>query len=474
MASPKEVLNRLKPVLDEYLEEKAAIEKQIAQQGTIPRYFCERCHHLSILEVQKLSEEQKRGVGDLVGWMEHNDIRYFRSDGKSIRFSSSMEKVEGIKGSTLILVTPATEPSQYDYAIPISKLQKKTFFPILNNEFHRMGACGHLDRASLKSGLPVLLLTTSRYLSTPLSVDEILKKPKETTLRLLCSECFERIESVGCEEGITRRTSFAFTYLCPVKHMLLQTLLRKHMISFAAPSLEHWYKSTTIYLDELQVLVTDEKKIESEVEKLKPKCILAFGTQKDLFSHIRLGADVIIFDDSVEATQRYFVFDKDKKVDDSPEHIVKAVVDKLDTYAEEIRGKEHDRLVEAFQRIGRDLGFVAQQELGVKGTRVDAAWLDRQGVVQVAIEVETSSAWKKDLVSTWETQPKLAIILIHDKTDRGIKDVIQYGLVRTMPHGLLFINYALKRAYLIDNQEILRCYDLEKKTEMAKTEVIEF
>ena len=35
------------------------------------------------------------------------------------------------------------------------------------------------------------------------------------------------------------------------------------------------------------------------LEKLKPKCILAFGTRKDLFNYTRLG---IIFDDSLKAT----------------------------------------------------------------------------------------------------------------------------------------------------------------------------
>jgi hypothetical protein len=474
LSTPKELLETLKPVLDEYLVQKVAVEKQITQQGMIPRHFCKRCARRSILEVQKLLEEHNKAVPDLVHWIDRNDIRYLNSDGKSVRFSSSMEEVEGVKGSSLLLVGSTSEPSRYDYAIPTSRLKKKPFAPILRNEFHSLETCGHLDRDSLQNSRVALLTMSSRYLSLHERVHEVLKKPREKELRLLCSECYGRIESTGCEDGITKRGGFVFSYTCPMKQVLLQDLLAKNKIAFTAPKLEHWYnRSTTMYLGDLEVLVTDEKNVDDHVEKLDPKCILAFGTQKSLFSYIRLGINVIIFDDSVEATQRYFLFDRDKRVDHSIENIVKAVVNKLDIYAGKMRGKEHDRLVGAFQKIGRDLGFVTQQELGVKGTLLDAAWLDRQGVVHVAIEVETSSSWKKDIVSTWEAQPKLSIILVHDKTDRGIKNLTQYALLLVMPHKLLLVNYALKRAYLVEKQEVLKCYDLEKKAEIAETDVLE-
>jgi hypothetical protein len=142
---------------------------------------------------------------------------------------------------------------------------------------------------------------------------------------------------------------------------------------------------------------------------------------------------------------------------------------KLDNYSQEIRGKEHDRLVEALERIGHDLGFIPQKELPHKGSRVDLVWLDRDGNVFAAIEVETSSQWKKDIISTWETEPKLAIIISHYKSDKGIKDITQYVLLENMPHKLLFINNTNKKAYLIDRQNIVRYYDIEKKKEIKTT-----
>ena len=167
-----------------------------------------------------------------------------------------------------------------------------------------------------------------------------------------------------------------------------------------------------------------------------------------------------------------FLFDKDKKVEESIDNIVQAIVEKIERYSDEIRGKEHDRLVAAFQRLGQELGFVVQPELQEKGTRVDLVWLDRSANVHAAIEVETSAQWKKDIVTTWEASPKLAVILTHYKTDKGIDDVIQYKLLESMPHKLLMINYLLKKAYLIEGQQIVKYYDMTKPKK-AETQISE-
>ena len=103
---------------------------------------------------------------------------------------------------------------------------------------------------------------------------------------------------------------------------------------------------------------------------------------------------------------------------------------------------------------------------------MDLVWLDRNGVIFSALEVETSSTWKKDVVTTWEMEPKLAVILTHQKTEKPIKDIIQYTLLKEMPHKLLFINNISKKAYLVERQNILKYYDIEKKDEI-EPEVVE-
>ena len=67
----------------------------------------------------------------------------------------------------------------------------------------------------------------------------------------------------------------------------------------------------------------------------------------------------------------------------------------------------------------------------------------------------------------------MAVILSHSKSEKGIKDIIQYTLLKDMPHKLLFINNTSKKAYLIGDKNVLKYYDIEKKEEI-EPEVHEF
>ena len=110
--------------------------------------------------------------------------------------------------------------------------------------------------------------------------------------------------------------------------------------------------------------------------------------------------------------------------------------------------------------------FTPQTEVAQKGARVDLVWLGDKGKVEVAIEVETSAQWKKDVVTTWESFPILAIVLAHYKTEKAIEDLVQYGLLQQMPHKLLFIGYIQKKAYLIVKGVILKSYDLKSAVQV--------
>ena len=89
------------------------------------------------------------------------------------------------------------------------------------------------------------------------------------------------------------------------------------------------------------------------------------------------------------------------------------------------------------------------------------------------MEVETASQWKKDVLTTWESEPKFAVILEHSKSEKGIKDITQYSLLKYMPHKLLFINNITKKAYLVEKQNVLKFYDIEKREEI-ESEVFEY
>ena len=346
--------------------------------------------------------------------------------------------------------------------------------------FETIRICNHLDPEAVKDSYAVLLTLSARYVRYVYepgltSVEQLwTKETGKKELRLLCPECSSRIETIGCEDSI-RREGFVYRHsFCPVRRVTFEQLLQKHNIRFVAQQTDRrslFQQGLNHRLPDLHTIVTDSSRdLENLVQIAQPMCILTFGTKRDMVRCLGLGTHVIMVDEGDSG--QIFLFDKDKKVEESIDNIVQAIVEKIERYSDEIRGKEHDRLVAAFQRLGQELGFVVQPELQEKGTRVDLVWLDRSANVHAAIEVETSAQWKKDIVTTWEASPKLAVILTHYKTDKGIDDVIQYKLLESMPHKLLMINYLLKKAYLIEGQQIVKYYDMTKPKK-AETQISE-
>lgn len=329
----------------------------------------------------------------------------------------------------------------------------------------------------MKKSLPVVLVKTSdRHLyfigesSRPL--DEIVRKGRKaiSKLRLLCEDCYNRIDKIGCENAILRKGFVYDPFRCDFEGIIFKNLLKKYDIRFDAIESEVYRNEFEYFLPDMSALITKRTiELKDIAEKLKPEIILGFGEQQDIVNFLEYNSNIIIFDDSEEAQQRFFLFDKSKKVEDSIEKVILRIVSKLNEYAEQIRGKEHDRLIESLFKIGQDLGFIPQKELPQKGTRVDLVWLNREGKIFAAIEVETSAQWKKDIVSTWETEPKLAIVVSYYKSEKGIKDSLQYVLLENMPHKLFFINNFTKKAYLIERNSILKYYDLAEKKEIKRT-----
>jgi hypothetical protein len=466
-----DIVNALWPVVQEYLKERAQLEERIIREGKTPSFLCDNCARKSIIEVKKLAVP-KQQIASLLEWMRANDVRELSSDGEIISFRSTKKSVENVEGTMSLLsisgvLGASAQEALYEYRLSASKLKKAKCYDIVALPFEAIRICNHLDAKTVKDSHAVLFTLSARYMYEPglTSVEQLwTKEAGKKELRLLCTECSSRIETIGCEDSI-RREGFVYKYIfCPVRRTTFEQLLQKHNIRFVAQQTDRRYlfqQGLNHYLPDLRTVVTDSfRDLENLVQIAQPVCVLTFGTKRDLVRCLSLGAHVIMVDESDSG--QIFLFDKDKKVEESIDNIVQAIVDKIERYSDEIRGKEHNRLVAAFQRLGQELGFIVQPELEEKGTRVDLVWLDRGGNVHTAIEVETSAQWKKDIVTTWEAAPKLAVILTHYKTDKGIDDVIQYKLLENMPHKLLMINYLLKKAYLIEGQQIVKYYDMTK------------
>jgi hypothetical protein len=464
-----DIVNTLWPVLQEYQKERTRLEEQITREGKVPSFLCDNCERKSLIEVKKLGV-QKQQVGKLLEWMQTNDVRELESDGEVLSFKSTKKSIEKVEGTMSLLsiggvLGPTTREPIYEFRLSASKLKKRGCYDIVALQFETIRVCNHLDPEAVKEASAVLLSLSARlgYEPSLPSVEQLwTKEQTRKELRLLCPECSSRIDAVGCEDSV-RRDGFVYkSSFCPVRRITFEQLLKKHNIRFVAQQTDRRYplqQGLNHYLPELHTIVTESSRdLENLAQILQPTCVLTFGTKADLVRCLGLGTHVIMVDESDSG--QIFVFDKDKKVEESIDKIVQAIVEKIEPYSSEVRGKEHDRLVAAFQRLGQELGFIVQPELQEKGIRVDLVWLDRSGNVHTAIEVETSAQWKKDIVTTWEASPKLAVILTHYKTDKGITDAIQYKLLENMPHKLLIINYLLKKAYLIEGQQIVKYHDM--------------
>jgi len=460
------IASKLEPLLEEYATKLREVEERIKRQGTISQEICAKCSDRDISEVIKFDESAGKSVASFLAWIKENEIRDLTSNGEVLAFTSTRKKVEGLEGSVPLLemesaLQATAEKVSYDYRISVAKLKKKPFAMFLDHAFSSVETCPHVLDIAGENYL-ALVQKNQRTIHTH-TVQKLWEKPELISrYKVLCRECYERINLIGCEERI-RRHGFVFVHGCPISKITFQTLLEKHGIKCITGEEREYFGDNqfVFFLPELNVLAYDSHGGPSEtIEALKPDTLLVFAKRAELPRFIRFAANVILFDLTAEKNA-LTVYDKNTRVERSEERIIEKIMSNLDRYSSEVRGKEHDKIIAAFKKIGEELGFITQAEMSQKGARVDVVWYNRDGKVEIAVEVETSAQWKKDIVTTWETDPKLAVVLTHYKTDKATEDIVQYNLLKYMPHRLLFISYHQKKAYLIEKGDIIKSYDVK-------------
>lgn len=489
--SVRSVFDDIKPILDEYISQKNTLQKQIMLEGTLPQEIISACPTHNILSVRKFDGNIISSRAEFLQWIKENTITYIESNKNEIFFKSEKDKVENKKGRDPLehFVVPEHNSLKerviyYEFRFPLSDLNKKSFYPILSqSEFYGFSTCTHLKDLEQDVFPAVVTRKNERrfyydvHNGSSLNIHE---RENIVELELLCDDCYKRIDKLCCKDAITQHGigySESNLHHPTFDQILLKEILKKKGLEFN--EIEHelgtFRRFLEFYLPHRKALLTHQhKELDKTIEKLKPETIIISGKKEDIIEFLQYDANLVIFDDDEKAAQRYYLFDKSKEVETDIEKCCLHIIENLEKYSDEIRGKEADKLIEALVRIGREIGFITEREFGNKGNRLDAVWLDRNGSVFCALEVETSSTWKKDIVTTWETEPKLAVIVSHYKTEKGIKDILQYVLLKNMPHKLLFINNESKKGYLIEKQSVLRYYDLVKKREISETEVFEY
>jgi len=256
-----------------------------------------------------------------------------------------------------------------------------------------------------------------------------------THLYFCCGRCCADIQENACRFGPEVRSRY-----CQWRLALLMKLLQDAGMSY---SLGEWYRKD-VFLNKARVLISVETPYGSQQR-----------TDSKVVEYLKRGVDLIVIDEG-----RIVEFRHDREIVSDLNAVVGRIVTSLQTYERMEQGSDHERYVKALARIGSDCGFVPVTERRVKGSIVDCVWLDAEGDVFAAIEVETSGSFKKDIVSTWETGPELAVICIARKTDSPIHALAGYELLKVIPHTLLVVNTATENAYLFDKQEVVGQYQL--------------
>jgi len=489
MVELKKILNTLTPLFQEYQRQRSDLDKYIIKHGTVPLSICNICPRKTIQKIEKFNDNSHQLSSNLLKWMRRKDVKKLSSDGQNISFQSTKKSVEKVKGTMCFSYLGIIRSEKlYEYKLPLSKLKDKDFFPLLVSPFQSITFCSHLNENNIMDQaypVNITILNKGDEMGR-LNISEIYPRRVEelwtekssilNKLKLLCEECYSRIDEMGCEKSIIKR-GLVYDHHCPLKEIIFKKLLDKYDIAFEKQEFKEYVPYTELfeyYLPELNTIVirgySDYSNIKNLVQMVMPDCLLIFGEKHVLLNYLDIGTNILIMDEN--GVGQIFVFEKDRKIETSIDKIIEVIMQKLEEYSDKERGKEHDKLINAFKRIGKEFGFIVQPELVKRGTRVDLVWLDRNGKIFVAIEVETTAQWRKDIISTWETEPELAIILTHYKTDKCIYDLIDYSLLKNMKHYLLMINYPLKKGYLLKGDEIVKTYKIGEN-QMQKFELTE-
>lgn len=448
-------LQLIQPVLMRFLKEKKEIEDSAKRDGKIPEELCRLCSDSSRLvktTIHPLRDDEVASLSPFLKWMEENKITSVKGS-----IYSGMGKVEVEAKEPIGKRKPTTlEKGNCHYSYPLSELKKRPFYSGLIGKFDGVQSCPHFDPSNPRI---VRLFQQDKNL---LGEERV-----SNHLFFCCSECAQQKESFACDTGVVKQ-GFIYSVRCDLNGLVLEKILREEGVEYEKgekPKQEAVlffpHETPMFFLKKHEILIKLSgfpKLDETIVSVLKPKLIVYSGKKATVVELLTFNTDVLILSE-----EGFYVYDHSKSVEESLDAMINHIVEKLEEYAEKARGNDHDRLIMAFEKIGQDLGYVPQREHGKSGLRVDCVWYDRQGKIKVAIEVETAGGWKKDILSTWELEPQLSVIATFQKTDSVPQSLLDFSLMKSIPHKLLYLNMTTKNAYLFEKQEIVKKYFLKKE-----------
>jgi len=123
----------------------------------------------------------------------------------------------------------------------------------------------------------------------------------------------------------------------------------------------------------------------------------------------------------------------------------------------------HRALIKALSMMARELGYYPLREYAMSYIRVDCVWLSPSGEVFAAFEVETSGDIKKDIVSIWQTQPKLGIILGQMRSESVLLKYCQSEAIKNAPFPMMLVAMDMCELIVVEKGVVLFRLPLAKE-----------
>jgi len=458
---------QLTDLLKTYLTEEDELREQIIQQGEIPEEITDRSYCSALKYIKDLSDSRRDLVEAFLDWA--NEVGL---DSEGFRFEHNLEPDDKPK------VYVRTGEKRHGNPVVREQILNDAdvveFFQTLVPQRNAISTCKHHSLDDNKD----LLLQNSRLLvkerlTGGASRKEIVgsqseeqaspRYRREEHLTFACEECVAEENRTKCDclsfDGVVYNDRS-----CRWRIGLFKKIAEECEIEVQPTGNRQSHQTSfRFFLPELDAVVSNSQiRNEEYLQKLDPGVVVVYGQKDTLLDMVVFGIDVLVI--SPEDNSFYY-FDSDRVLDDTDSELISRIVEDLDEYAQKERGKEHTRIQNALLEIGSEEGYLTKEEHSVSGLTVDAIWFKRENnEAKLTAEVETTGGWKKDILSMWETEPDIALLITtNHKTDKVAKDLARFSVIEYTPYKLIYVNLTTGNVYAYEDGQILGQFELGEK-----------
>ena len=456
-----ETMQKLLEGLYEEIDEQASI---VRKGGVVSADFCDLCPRKR-WEIVPLTPQQQITVEKLTEWAREFDIISIK---RAEVYTTNLEirsKIRIIKGSRTV---PHENVFKYTWNINDTKSQ-------IAKEIGKIRGLKTLIRRSSLEFCPHFNQNNNKAVRIKQIISPIGYSSDIYSMFIGCEECISLKKNTRCNS--VYKDGFIYSFGCPFKDLLLKRRLDVMGLSYETGERERpnsllyisgydFPREQTYYFRDLDVLLNTGREEKETIKYLKPSLLVTLSPHTNLPDYLEYDIDVLFYDED-----GFYLYEKETQVENEIAVICDRIISDLNKVMEGLRGNDHDRTISALNQIGASMGYVSKTEFSQPGVRIDLVWYDREGNIQVACEVETSSTWKKDLISTWEVEPRLAIIVGFAKTDRVAKNLMSITLMKYVPHPILYINKISDNAFLFEKNSIIKSYKLLSEDSRKSEEI---